>query len=86
MREGNEGVFGLCEVIVGDERGGGAEEAGDFEGACHEGSEADGGIFGGVFLVIGGLVSFVDDDESEIFKGGKKGGAGTDDDFWGGGS
>ena len=64
--EGDEGAFGLGEVEVGDERGGGAEEAGDFEVAGDERGEAEGGVFGSVFLVVGGFVRLVDNDESEI--------------------
>lgn len=83
FRESDEGVFGLSQVEVGNERGGGAEEARDFEGASEEGGEAEGGVFRGVFLVVGGFVGFVDDDETEIFERGEEGGAGADDDLWG---
>ena len=79
-REGDERVFGFGEVKVGNEGGGGAEEEGDFEGAGDEGGEAEGGVFGGVFLVVGGFVSFVNDDETEVFERGEEGGAGADDD------
>ena len=78
--EEDEGVFVFGEEEVGDEGGGGAKEASDFEGAGEEGSEADGGVFGGVFLVVGGFVGFVDDDEAEVFDRGEEGGAGADDD------
>ena len=78
--EEDEGVFVFGEEEVGDEGGGGAKEASDFEGAGEEGSEADGGVFGGVFLVVGGFVGFVDDDEAEVFDGSEEGGAGADDD------
>ena len=39
--ERDKGVFRLGEVEVGDERGGGAEEAGDFEVASDERGEAE---------------------------------------------
>ena len=81
LSEGNKRVFGFGEVEVGDERGGGAEEAGDFEVSGEEGGEADGGVFGGVFLEVGGFVSFVDNDETEVFEGSEEGGAGADDDL-----
>ena len=45
----------------------------------HETGEAEGGITGRVFLIIGGLVGFVDDDETEIPEGSEKGGTGADD-------
>jgi len=79
LGEGDEGVFGLGEIKVGDERGGGAKEARDVEGAGKEGSEADGGVFGGVFLVVSGFVGFVDDNEAEIVKWGEESGAGAND-------
>lgn len=55
-------MSGPGEVEVGDEGGGGAEEAGDFEAFCHKRGEAEGGVFRSVFLVVGGFVSLVDDD------------------------
>lgn len=78
--EGDEGVFGFGEVKVGDERGGRAEKARDFESAGEEGGEAEGGVFGGVFLVVGGFVGFIDDNEAEIFKWGEESRARADDD------
>ena len=80
LGESNEGVVGAGEMIIGNERRGGAEEVGNFELAGDETGETDGGIFGGIFLEIGGFVGFVNDDETEIIDGGKKSGAGADDD------
>ena len=65
--ERDERVFLAGEVKVGSERSGGAEKAGDFKRAGHERGEAESGVFRGVFLIIGGLVGFVDDDEAEVF-------------------
>ena len=79
--EGDDGVKAVCEIVVGDKRGGGALDDGGFSGGADKGGEAKGGVFRGVFLVVGGFVGFVYDDEAEIFKGGKEGGAGTDDDL-----
>ena len=72
------------EVIVYEVGGGRAEDAGDFEGAGDLAGEAEGGVAGGVFLVIGGFVGFVNQDKTEVVNRGVKGGAGADDD--GGGS
>lgn len=80
--EADKSVFGLGEVEIGDTRGGAALEAGDFEGAGDEAGEAKSGIAGGIVLIIGGFVGFVDDDEAEVGDRGKKGGAGADDDFY----
>lgn len=41
------------------------------------------GISGRIFLKKGRLVRFVDDDESEVVQGRKKGGTRTDNDFGG---
>ncbi len=79
--EGDEGVFSVCEVKVGDERGGGAKQTRDFKSAGDERGEAEGGVFRGVFLVISGFVGFVDDDETEVFERCEEGGARTDDDL-----
>ena len=48
-----------------------------------EAGEAEGGIFWGALLVIGGLVSFVDNDEAEVVNRGEKGGTGADDNLGG---
>jgi len=79
LSELDEGMVGFCEVEIDDVRGGGALNTGDFEGTSHEASEAESGITGGVFLVIGAFVGFVDDDEAEVLDGGEEGGAGADD-------
>ncbi len=72
-------------MIIDDIGGGSAEETGDFLvrglAACgDEAGETESGITGGVFLVIGGFVGLVDDDEAEIMDGGKESGTGADDD------
>lgn len=48
--------------------------------AGDEAGKAEGGITGGVFLVVGGFVSFVDNDEAEVMNRCEEGGAGADDD------
>ncbi len=48
--------------------------------AGDEASEAEGGVTGGVFLVVGGFVGFVDNYETEVMNRGEEGGAGADDD------
>ena len=73
------------EVIIYEVRGGRAEDAGDFEGAGDLAGEAKGGVAGGVFLVVGGFVGFVNQDKAEVVNEKKKGGAGADDDGGGGG-
>lgn len=93
--EFDEGIMVFCEVIIDEIRGGGAEDAFwlrlyGFEGlkfggfwlelANDEAGEAEGGVARGVFLVIGGLMGFVDDDEAEVVNRGEEGGARTDDD------
>ena len=85
MVEGDEGGFLASEVIIDEVGSGGAENAGDFEGSGNVAGEAKGGIAGGVFLVVGGLVGFVDEDEAEVVDGGEEGGTGADDDGGGGG-
>lgn len=80
LTEGDEGIVGFGKVIISDERSGGAEKVGDPQLASDKTGETDGGIFGGIFLEIGGFVGFVDDDETKVFDGGKKGGTGADDD------
>lgn len=69
------------EVIILDEGGGGALDAVDLKGLGDETSETEGGVFGTVFLVVGGFVAFVDDDKAEVFEGGKESGARADDDL-----
>ena len=83
--KGDEGGVLAGEVIIYEVRGGGAEDAGDFEGAGDLAGEAKGGVAGGVFLVVGRFVGFVNQDKTEVVDGGKKGGAGADDDGGGGG-
>lgn len=83
--KGDEGGVLAGEVIIYEIRGGRAEDAGDFEGAGDLAGEAEGGVAGGVFLVVGGFVGFVNQDKAEVVDGGKKGGAGADDDGGGGG-
>ena len=65
--EGDEGRVRGCKIIISDGGGGGAKDAGDFFGFGDKTGETDGGVFGGVFLVIGGFVGFVNDDETEVF-------------------
>ena len=85
MVEGDKGGFLASEVIIDEVGSGGAENAGDFEGSGNVAGEAKGGIAGGVFLVVGGFVGFVDEDEAEVVEGGEEGGTGADDDGGGGG-
>lgn len=59
--EVDEGIVGFGEVEINDIRGGGTLDTGDFEGAGHKTGETEGRITGGVFLVVGTLVGFVDD-------------------------
>ena len=77
----DERMFAFSKVIIGDEGGGGTEETSDAELAGGEAGEADGGVFGGVFLEIGGFVGLVDDDEAEIADWGEEGGARADDEL-----
>ena len=72
---------GLGFLHCGDVGGGGAEQ----EDGFGEGCEAGGGVAGVVAgvrlgLLVGPLVFFVDDDQSEVAQGGEEGGAGADDD------
>lgn len=67
-------------MIIDEIGGGGTEDAGDFLLAGDEAGEAQGGVTGCVFLIIGGFVGFVDNDEAEVVNGREEGGAGTDDD------
>ena len=85
MVEGDKSGFLASEVIIDEVGSGGAEDAGDFEGGGDLAGEAKGGIAGGVFLVVGGLVGLVDEDEAEVVEGGEEGGTGADDDGGGGG-
>ena len=79
----DEGMVGFGKVVVDEIRSGGTEETGGFCLAGDETGEAEGGIARGVFLVIGGFVGFVDDDEAEVVDWGEEGGAGADDDGFG---
>lgn len=79
--KGDEGIFGFGEVIVRDERGSRTEETGNFKMISDGTGDAKSGIFGGIFLIIGLLVAFVDDDKPEVSHRGKKGGTGADNDF-----
>jgi len=48
--------------------------------AGDEASEAESGIARGIFLIVGGFVGFVDDDEAEVVNRGEEGGTRADDD------
>ena len=67
----NDSVLLFGEIIVGNGGGCGTEEGEGvyvcfsiFYNTYHDGGELGGGIFGGLVLVVGGFVGFVDDDES----------------------
>ena len=79
--EFDELVFAKLGVLEGLEgRGGGAEEdSALFEMAANDG-EVPGVVFGWVFLFVGGLMFFIDDDEAGVFKWSEDGGACSDDD------
>lgn len=81
----DEGGVGFCEVVVDEIRGGGAENTGDFGGTGNEAGEAKRGVAGGVFLVVGGFVGFVNNDETEVVDRGEESRAGANDDEGGGG-
>lgn len=57
----DEGMTGLGEVKIDDIGSGGAVDAGDFELSGDKTGQADGGIAGCIFLIIGAFVSLVDD-------------------------
>ena len=64
----NDGVLLFCKVVVGDGWGGGTEQGesghvcfGIFNNTYHDGGEFGGGVFGGLVLVVGGFVGFVND-------------------------
>ena len=65
------------DVIISDERSSGAED-----GARHNASKAQSGVFGILILMVSELVRFVDDDEAEILDGRKESGAWTNYDTW----
>ena len=65
--EGNKGVFGGGEVIIGSKRGSSTLKASDFKGASNKTGKAKSGIFRGVFLEIRRFVSFVNNDKPEVF-------------------
>ena len=83
--KGDKSIFRLGEIIISGKRGGGAEDARDFGGMRHETSQAERGIFGGVFLEIGGFVGLVDNNKAEVVNGGEKGRTGADDNLGSGG-
>ena len=66
LGQADETVFAGAGVAVGFEGGGrGAEEDGAaLQGAAHDGDVA-GVVVGGLVLLVGGLVFFVDDEEAE---------------------
>lgn len=80
LGELNEGMMFFSEVEIGNVRGGSTLDARDFKGTGDKTGEAEGGVAGSVFLVVGTFVGFVDQDEAKIGDGGKKGGAGADND------
>lgn len=51
----------LGEVKIGDERGSGTFEAGNFKSIRDKTCEAESGVFRGVFLGVGRFVRLVDD-------------------------
>lgn len=71
--EFDNGVVLLTDVIIRNKRGGGAKN-----GARHDGGKAEGGVLRVLILMIGRLVSFVDNDKTEIFNWGEEGGAWAD--------
>ena len=71
------------EIIVRDNRGGGTLETGDFERASQEAGKPESGVFRSVFLIVGGFMGLVDDDETEIFDWGEEGRTGADNDLRG---
>ena len=66
--ERDDGLILLGEVKIGNEWCGGALNTGDVERFGHETGKAQSRIFGRVFLGVGGLVRFVDDDKTEIME------------------
>ena len=85
LGEKDERVFRFCEIKIRDKRSGGAEDARDFKIGSKERSETKSRIFRRIFLVIGGFMSLINNNESKIFKGGEKGRTRADDDAGGGG-
>lgn len=80
----DKGVAGFCKVVIDDIRGGSTENTGNFATASDETGEAESGITGWIFLIIGGFMSFVDNNKAEIIDRGEEGGARADDDLRGG--
>lgn len=68
-------------MIINDIRGGGAKNTRNFLILSDEAGEAKSRITGRVILIIGRVVGFVDNNETEIFDGGKKGGTGANNDL-----
>jgi len=81
LGEMGEVVFAEEGVVVGFERrGGGAEENGALLEVATNDGEVACVVFRRVFLFVGGLVFFIDDDEAQVDDRGENGGASTDDD------
>ena len=56
--EGDDGLVLLADIVIGDKRGGGAEN-----GLAHLASKTKGGILRVLILVVSRLVGFVDNNE-----------------------
>lgn len=67
LREGDQRVVVIGEIIILDKGCGGAKKAIDFELIGDKTGKAEGGVFGWTFLKISWFVSFVDNDEAEVF-------------------
>ena len=83
--KGDKSIFRLGEIIISGKRGGGAENTRDFSSMCHETSQAERGILGGVFLEVGGFMGLVDNNKAEVVSGREKGRTGADDNLGSGG-
>lgn len=68
-------------MIINDIRGGGAKNTRNFLIPGDEAGETESRITGWVVLIIRRVVGFVDNNKSEIFDRGKKGGTGANNDL-----
>lgn len=71
------------EVIINQIRCGGAKDTGDFASTSDKTGETQSRVARGIFLIISGFVSFVDDNETEVMQGCKQGRAWANYDAWG---
>ena len=63
----------FCKIIIFDEGSGGSVYTVDIFSVRYKTSKTEGGVARRIFLVIGGIVSFIDNNKAKILKWRKNG-------------